>query len=229
MAIGTSIGHSEVRTIQSGELNTVHRLTYECYVAQGYCAPRPDGRFVHYPHLDNIRETTVFVAVRGREIVGSISVTVDGPRGLPVDRDFKEKVDGIRRWGAPLGAAWRIVVKPGHRDGEVLLALLQAAVRATVRLPAKVWLFALNPKHETRYQALLKFRTIARSEETRGLANAPAVLMIAGIDESVEFLERVERRRDAAATERAYGRLVKHVGTPTYAPAMPVLATVAAQ
>src|SRR5262245_29486021 len=70
------------------ELQQVYRLTHDCYVENGYVKPHPTGMIVHYPQFDHIPETTILVAVINGRIVGSVSLTQDGPGGFSIDDDF---------------------------------------------------------------------------------------------------------------------------------------------
>ena len=95
----------EIRPIRGAEeLDSVYRLTHDSFLERGYCQPQPDGPLIHYPHLDNIPETTVLVAVVQGEIMGTLSFTLDGPRGFHLDGDFKTECGRIRAEGK----AWRL-------------------------------------------------------------------------------------------------------------------------
>jgi hypothetical protein len=169
----------EIRNAETAEeLKEVHRLTHDAYVEQGYCAPRADGLLLHYSHLERIPETTVFVAKDAGRIVGSNSLTLDGPCGLHVDQDFKTACDLIRAEGRPLAASWRIVVSSDYRAARtVVFGLIAATVRAAVRRRIETCVFTFNPRHESVYRKILNMTTVAHAEETRGLKNAPAVFM----------------------------------------------------
>jgi len=166
-----------VRT--SRELDDVHRLVYEVYLRQGYCAPDRSGRLTHYPHLDAAPETTVLAAYEGSRLLGTNSLTLDGPAGLHTDVDFPKECARIRAEGRRLAASWRIVTRPECRDSKrVVCALIQATVDlGFVRRGVQTCLFTFNPRHERVYRRLLNMRTLARRETTTGLLNAPAVLM----------------------------------------------------
>ncbi len=71
----------------SRELFEIYRLTYTCYLATANPA-RPDGLWIPHANFDHIPETTILVAELDKEIVGSVSITIDGLKGLPMDREF---------------------------------------------------------------------------------------------------------------------------------------------
>ena len=165
-----------IRRIQTTEeLERVYRLTHDVYVKSGYCKSKKNGRLVHYPHLDNIPETTVFIAIKNGKIVGTNSITLDGPKGLHVDEDFLNDVNKVRAEGRRLVASWRIVtdckgIKP------VIELISKTTDYALNELKAETALFTFHPKHERFYKKFLNMRTIARNGCMK-LDNAPAVLM----------------------------------------------------
>jgi hypothetical protein len=160
------------------ELDAVYHITHDSYAERGYCQPRPERRLIHYPHLDRISETTVLVAILKGQIVGTTSWTLDGPRGLPSDSDFKAECDAVRREGRRLAAGWRIATTSRCRaERKVVMTLIHETLRSELDSGVTTCLFTFHPRHENIYRKLLNMRTVARSEGTRGLNNAPAVLM----------------------------------------------------
>lgn len=160
------------------ELDEVHRLTYEAYAIKGYCRPQADGRLRHYPWLDGIEQTTVLVAVREEQLVGSVSLTVDGPYGLHADEDFQDECDRIRAEGRTLGAMWRIVVAENIHSGvDVLLDLVKEGFRHATDLGVQTCVCTLNPCHRKSYERIWGLKAVAAKSTSSGLTNAPAVLM----------------------------------------------------
>jgi len=161
------------------DLDCVYCLTHDAYLAKGYCLPQPQGRLIHYPHLDGIPETTVLIAILNGGIAGTNSLTLDGPCGLHVDHDFKPECDAIRAEGRRLAASWRIATSASLRsETRVVLALIQETVRQALLAGVETCVFTFNPRHERIYKRLLNMQTVAaRLESVAGLANAPAVFM----------------------------------------------------
>ncbi|MFH1022284.1 MAG: hypothetical protein V1809_02735 [Planctomycetota bacterium] len=168
-----------IRPVRSSrEMDAVYRLVHDTFLERGYCASQPDGRLIHYPHLDHIPETTVLAAVLKGEIVGTISYTFDGPAGLHTDKDFKAECDVIRAEGKRLGASWRIATRNRFRyEKEVVMALIRTTVHYILDSGVETSVFTFNPRHERVYQRMLNMTTVTRSAGTDGLSNAPAVLM----------------------------------------------------
>lgn len=169
-----------VRPVRSGaELEEVYRITHDAFLERGYCSPQPNGQLIHYPKLENIPETTVLVALQEGQVMGTVSLTLDGPHGLHVDTDFKATVDQVRAEGIKVGAAWRIATRHALRgERQVVMALIGEVVSYAFEVfDLDTFLCTFNPRHERIYGRLLGMRTIARNEVSEGLENAPAVLM----------------------------------------------------
>lgn len=195
-----------VRPVRSlSELHQVYRITHDCYVAKGYVPAQRDGLLKHMPEFDALQETSILVAICRGEIVGSISLTKDGPAGLPFDKDFKAEADLIREEGIWFGAAWRLVVRHDCRgDRRMVTSLIEDALAYFLSQQGDSFLFVVNPSHESVYRRLLNMRRIAVRENTSGLSNAPAVLL----------------RCDARALPRRwYEQLAPRLSHPSYLPA----------
>jgi len=196
-----------VRTAESqADLQLVWRLTHDVYVGEGYATPRPDGMLRHYPHLDLIPQTVVFMVEddAGR-LLGSNSYTMDSPAGLHADDDFKDVIDDVRAEsrlaGKRLAGSWRIVTRPGCREQlAVAMQLISATLAHAWGRPDRVdrVLFTFNPKHEGFYGRMLGLKTIAGPRQGRSVRGAPAILMRGEMSEMVARWERVVARRSSA-------------------------------
>lgn len=160
------------------EMNAVYRMTHDAYVEMGFIAPRPGGKLVHYPHLDFISETTVLLARLDGAIVGTNSLTLDGPAGLHVDEDFKPEADAIRAEGRALAASYRIntCTEVRHRNA-IVMGLIRETVRLALSRGVETCLFIFHKRHERVYRRLLNMKTVAERPEIACVQNFPAVFM----------------------------------------------------
>jgi len=170
-----------IRTAKPEDLDAVYRLTYDEYRRRGYCEPRADGRLNHYPHLDGIDQTTVWVAEDDGVVIGTNSITLDGPAGLHVDSDFPEAVDIIRdecyATHRRFGASWRIVTAGTFRSSvHVVLELINAAVHHSAGL-VDTMLFSFNPRHQRFYELALALEFVAEARCASLSMEPEAVLM----------------------------------------------------
>lgn len=162
------------------ELLEVYKLTHDVYVTEGYCLAQPDGLLKHYPHLDNIAETKVFITIENNKIIGTNSFTTDGPKKLHVDEDFPFETEEVRQWcqqhNQRLSASWRIVTKESNRKSlKVLLELINISMIEFLDT-ADMVLFTFNPKHEKFYKKMLGLKTIAIGT-AKSVGGASAILM----------------------------------------------------
>lgn len=160
------------------EMEAVYRMTHDAYVEMGFIRPRPGGKLVHYPHLDFIPETTVLLARLDGRIVGTNSLTLDGPVGLHVDEDFKAETDRIRAEGRALAASYRINTCPEVRlRNAIVLGLIRETVRRALACGVETCLFIFHKRHERVYRRLLNMRTVAERPEIACVEHFPAVFM----------------------------------------------------
>ena len=182
-ALGPDLKEAEAVKLRAAknkrDLDQIYRLVHDAYVERGYIEPRDDGRLVLYPRLDNIPETTVIIMWDGDLIVGTNSLTIDGPRGLPSDEDFKKECKSIRAEGRRLAGSWRLCTRTGYRDERhIVLELIARTVRLTLQNDIETCVFTINPRHVDVYRRLLNMTLVSQREDTvKGLQNAPAVLM----------------------------------------------------
>ena len=173
--------HYEVRIATSKqEMEKVYHLTHDAYVDMNYAKPQPGGKLIHYPELENIPETTVMIASSGSRLLGTLSITIDGPMGLNTDKDFPQLTKQIRRQTNKLASCWRMATcKKCRGKKRIVKDLLKASVcHIFKQLEIDTLLCTVNPCHERIYQLLFGFETIARQDSSlQGLKNAPAVLM----------------------------------------------------
>jgi hypothetical protein len=144
------------------ELDHVQRLVHDVYLEAGYISPQPGGRLVYCPHLDAVPETTAFVAQAGGEIVGTCSLTLDGPAGFHLDDEYPDAVGAVRREVRSLASSWRWASKaPANDRIGVYLGLLRA-IQAVLRANAvETCLFTLVPQFAEVYRHLLNARPVA--------------------------------------------------------------------
>jgi hypothetical protein len=162
------------------EMARVYRLTHDAYVDMNYAKPQSGGKLIHYPELENIPETTVMIASSGSRLLGSLSITIDGPMGLNTDKDFPQLTRQIRSQTNKLASCWRMATcKECRGKKSIVKDLLKASVCYIFQqLEIDTLLCIVNPCHERIYQLLFGFETIARQDSSlQGLENAPAVLM----------------------------------------------------
>jgi|GEM_PF-1993892 len=175
------LARPDIRPIHNlSELSEVYQLTHQSYVENQYAKPHASKMLIHYPYFDHLAETTVLVAMLHDEIVGTVSYTLDGPSGLTVDEDFLERCNEERAAGKKIAAVWRLVVTEKHRhQREIVTGLIREAIVQLSKHAIESCFFSVNPKHAMVYKKMLNMKEVAQKEITKGLSNAPAVLLMA--------------------------------------------------
>lgn len=169
----------EIRRATDDEIPQIWQLTHDAYVQKGYILPRPDGIFRHYRAWEDV--SVRLVATLDGRLVGTLTYTLDGECGLPTDVSYERETDILRAVGLPLGCCWRFVVAPEcRRTHRVSQELMLAAFRELMPAGEPVCLCEVNPRHVDYYSKRLGFREVARRDSTRGLIDAPSVLMCGG-------------------------------------------------
>jgi len=174
------LARPEIRPVRNlSELSEVYQLTHNSYVESRYATPHTSKMLIHYPYFDHLPETTVLVATLHDEIVGTVSYTLDGPSGLTVDEDFGPACQAERAAGRTVAAVWRLVVDEKHRhQREIVTSLIREVIMGMRKHSVQSCFFAVNPKHAEIYKKMLNMREVAQKQITKGLSNAPAVLLV---------------------------------------------------
>jgi hypothetical protein len=158
-------------------LDRIHRLVHDAYVRSNYISPQPRGRLIYCPHLDSIPETTVLVAEGGGAILGTSTLTLDGPAGFHCEHEYPEAVAAIRRENRPLASLWRLALEaPAGDRVATLLALIRANQRLIRARGVQTCLFALVAHFEPLYRRLLNARRVAAKPPGHGCVSAPLAM-----------------------------------------------------
>ena len=205
----------EAQTIR--ELDHVHRITHDSIVEAGYMSPQCGGRIITYPELDPSPLTTILVAVEEGRVIGTNSITADGPFGLPTDRHFKAETDAIRTEGRRLVSSFRIATDPrwsARRSLALVLDMVKWSFFVAIRkYDFETILCTFNPKHEGVYARLLGARTVKLLDAMAGDHIAAGAVMVR-IDRErtpAAFLAELEQIEARVVTSSAVGGYEKAV------------------
>jgi hypothetical protein len=161
-------------------LDDVYRLTHDSLVDAGDILPQEDDQIISAPHLDRIAQTTIVIAEKNEEIVGTVSVTIDGPSGLISDNYFREETDLVRsRCNGAFCSTWRMATAKEYRGN---LRLVQELILESFNIArensCELCLFVFNERHVRVYKRLIKAEVIARKDASVDQnTQLPVVLM----------------------------------------------------
>ena len=142
-------------------------------------------------------------AVEEEAIIGTITVSCDGPKRLSADDAFAQEVEALRAQGRRLCEFTKLAVDPTVGTKRVLAALFHVAYIVAHRIRGyDMLLIEVNPRHVRYYERMLGF-TIKSEERMNRSVNAAAVLL------SIEFSEVMKQigifggQPELMATERS--------------------------
>jgi hypothetical protein len=174
----TKLDRFEIQPISgSRDLFDVYRVAHDFYVSKEALVSRPDRIWSCYPQFDLIAQTTILVACVEGEIVGSISYTRDGSRGLVSDTTFARTCMLIRTEEKPLAEIWRLVIHPESPAKDKLAAtLLKTATEKLAAEGFQTCLLSVHPEFMPVCQSLVNSVLLAGGIGTAE-QNAPGLFM----------------------------------------------------
>ena len=150
-----------VRRAHPHDLLAVHRLHHDAWVDEGFLSPRASGTIDRHPEFDRDAETFVLVAEEAGTIVGTVSLSLDGPLGLPVDHGLTSVITPIRSASSRLAAGWRVATHPRLRtSAAVIRALMLETIELTIAHNVSTCLFLFHTRHVPVYRRLLRATTV---------------------------------------------------------------------
>lgn len=188
----TETGGAEARSIQvrvassDGDLAWADQFVTQRYLWRGYRMSEQDGNAQE--STVNKNDSVTLLASRDERPVGTITVGIDGRRGLLLAESNCQTVDLLRRVGRRVGEFIRLAVLDDVDASRVLYHLFRAAYEL-IRMvyEATDILIEVNPRHVGFYQKVFGF-TVAASERICSRVSAPAVLLrldLVGLDEEL--------------------------------------------
>ena len=142
-------------------------------------------------------------AVEEEAVIGTITVSCDGPKRLSADDAFAQEVEALRAQGRRLCEFTKLAVDPTVGTKRVLAALFHVAYIVAHRIRGyDMLLIEVNPRHVRYYERMLGF-SIKSEERMNRSVNAAAVLL------SIEFSEVMKQigifggQPELMATERS--------------------------
>lgn len=168
------------------------RLLYVAYVYQGIEPIRGVEMRIIPHHV--LPEATVFVAHEGDALVGTMTVTLDSPAGLPLDNDYPEALAELRGQGARIVEFGALaVVRRCWHTGVTTLLNMAAHWFSNETLGATHCVCGIHPKTAPFYSALYAFEPLGAPRPHAELS-APVLGMVHRLDEVRCHLRRRFRK-----------------------------------
>lgn len=171
-----------VQTIE--DLKACYSIVYRGYVARRYCLPNETAMHYHYHAF--LPQSRAFTLKEKGKMLGTISIIVDSPCGLPMDTLFSRELDHLRGNGRKLAEVSLLAMAPGDKtkkifsltnfDKQVRLFRLFKIMYEYSRNVAGVTdlIIGVHPKHETLYKYLM-FKAMGSVKSYPGARGNPAL------------------------------------------------------
>ena len=160
----------------SRELFDVYRMTYQCYRTENKLNSE-DGLCIPHPEFDHIDDTTILVAEWGGEILGTISLTLDGKHGLPLDKNLNRTCALSRAEGRPLAQAWRLLAKDSCPTDVIVTSLITEATQRLLSQNIQTSLWMVQERYSPLCHMLLNPVMLTRIASARGASKVNSVLL----------------------------------------------------
>ncbi len=186
----------KIKAAESGERRgLVNNLIKNRYGWRGYTE-------VTLPTDQSVNKFTLS-AVERDAIIGTITVSFDGPKRLSADDAFPAEVEAFRSQGRRLCEFTKLAVDPTVGTKRVLAALFHVAYVVAHRIRGyDMLLIEVNPRHVRYYERMLCF-SIKSEERMNHSVNAPAVLLSIEFSKVMEQIGTFGGRPEMMATERS--------------------------
>ena len=171
-AVRASIARSKQK------LDEATRLIHARYAWRGYATSASDA----FPACED-RCTLTLIAESNSAIVGTMTMGLDGPRGLFADESYSEEVSAVRSQGRRVCELGRLALAEQADTRTVLSTLFGLAYGVGKALQGVTDVFIeVNPRHVGFYRRVFGFGVDA-GERFCERVQAPAVLLRTSVDE----------------------------------------------
>lgn len=153
------------------------RLVYDAYRRSGLLGPNAYGMRVTPHHL--LPTTEVFIGVRGREIVCTATLIMDGALGLPMEAIYEQEVASLRAQGISLAEVSGLADRRQNlsRSCAMLIHLTRLVAQYARYNGVEQCLIAVHPRHARFYERCLCYERLGGVKAYPMVRDNPAVAM----------------------------------------------------
>ncbi|MDX1252534.1 MAG: hypothetical protein IDH49_09875 [Gammaproteobacteria bacterium] len=155
----------EIRIARSArELHDAYHLVYNQYCKIGYQIEN-DSKIRFTPHFA-LPTSHTFIALSHGEVAATLTMVIDGALGLPMEKEYPEEIQLLRRKSGALLAEISCLVTRRSRDLTLLLQLFYAAyIYALHRHKVSDFCVAIAPEHQSFYRHAMLLEQIGPVKE----------------------------------------------------------------
>lgn len=110
----SQLGEVEYKVVSCRkELEDAMALVYREYLRRGFILPKYYRSGLRITLHNATPGTTTFVAIKDKEVIGTVTLFPDSPLGLPMDEKYKEDLQGLRRQRRKICEVGQLATKSG--------------------------------------------------------------------------------------------------------------------
>jgi hypothetical protein len=161
------------------------RLVYEAYVGEGLMEPNRVGlRFLPHQLLDT---SSVFLATRGDDIVGTLTMVNDGELGLPIESLYPTEMAQLRGTSKRIAelTCFALNGAVSSQCFAALRGLLRSAIRLARARSIEFLTVCIHPRQASFYERRLEFTRLGPVRSCPWVCNRPAIAMVRRLSTSV--------------------------------------------
>lgn len=162
-------------------------LVYVSYTRTGLIDSNMHG--VHFVPEAIHSGTAVIIGKLDNSVISTMSVYVDRPSGLPLDKVYKEQLDTLRKSGRTLVEVGLFADRRENikRTFSALIGLMRHVFYYSMHSPATDIVIGVHPDHRNFYERFLAFEVFAHTASCPSVKGNPMVPMRLMLRESLEL------------------------------------------
>lgn len=158
------------------EREQAFRILQDAYQRRGLVNHVPTGLKISFYSM--LPTTAVFIAVRGEEVLATMSLIEDSPLGLPMEEIYSGAIHKLRSGGGRVAEVGALAAVPRARGKGFSLMLFNLMYRwASSRRAIENLVIAVHPRVSSFYRTVLLFEPLGGLRRYGTLRNAPAVAL----------------------------------------------------
>lgn len=184
-----------IRMVNSkGQRKAASLLIKKKYSWRGYSVDAP---------LENAPNRITLIAETGNEIVGTMTLCLDGGIGLPADENFRDRLDLLRAQGRKLSEPSRLAIDD-NVPKQVFASLIHISYIYAHNIHGFTdWVIEVNPRHAAFYKRMLGFEDFGEQRVCTRV-EAPAVLLRLKLEYMAEQIEKFGGLMEQSGKERSF-------------------------
>ena len=179
------------------ELKSCFSLAYDEYLKKGYVTSENSNHMIISEYDMDKRTMVVMVKNETQDVVGTLTIVLDGAQGLPCDELFSSELTRMRENGSKASEVVRLAIADEYKNSkEILSGMFNLVCNYTKNVAGCTdLLIEVNPRHVMYYQRLLLFKIISDQKECKRVEGAPALLLCLNRTDLFDYYENKNQEK----------------------------------